>query len=90
MAVLDSCFVIDLMRETKRDVIGPARRKLDELTLRGERENGDRSIFGSLTFQDSQRLGPKMDLSPFPALPVSGPNRQDESFEAKARWFPCR
>lgn len=25
------------MRETKRDVIGPARQKLDELTLRGER-----------------------------------------------------
>lgn len=37
MAVLGSCFVIDLMRETKRGVVGPARLKLEELHERGER-----------------------------------------------------
>ena len=37
MAVLDTCFVIDLMRETKREEVGPASLKLEELSQRGER-----------------------------------------------------
>jgi hypothetical protein len=36
MAVLETTFVIDLMKESKRGRIGPASLKLHELTARGE------------------------------------------------------
>jgi predicted nucleic acid-binding protein len=36
MAVLETTFVIDLMKESKRARTGPAARKLQELTVRGE------------------------------------------------------
>ena len=36
MAVLDTCFVIDLLKETKRGVVGRASQKSAELVLRGE------------------------------------------------------
>jgi predicted nucleic acid-binding protein len=36
MAVLETTFVIDLMKESKRRIAGPASRKLQELTARGE------------------------------------------------------
>lgn len=36
MAVLDTCFVIDLLKEIKRGVVGRASRKAEELLLRGE------------------------------------------------------
>jgi len=36
MAVLETTFVVDLLKESKRGRIGPASRKLTELTARGE------------------------------------------------------
>src|SRR3954469_24642728 len=36
MAVLETTFVIDLMKESKRERAGPASAKLQELTSRGE------------------------------------------------------
>ena len=36
MAVLDTCFVIDLLKEIKRGVVGRASRKSEELLIRGE------------------------------------------------------